>query len=184
MHTPDHPDWPEWQWIIYHEAGHAALSIDLWNEPAPIIVLRTTDKAGNLRKGGRFKVQIGFQLPVPGLPPPENKPAVEQVMVCAAGGVTEVIKFDHESAGFLKDKYQIDSIVAMRGDDQARLERDNDYPRTRQKLSENDRAIEAIATQAMQSFIAQGLLGRDFTEAELLDGDSVAAIYQSATQSS
>jgi|688.fasta_scaffold461324_2 hypothetical protein len=181
MQIPNDPDWPEWERIIYHEAGHAALSMKLWDQPAPIVVIKSSDKDGNPSKGGSFKVQIKLEMSSKDLP---IKTAVQNVMVCAAGYVTELIKFGNASNGFRKDKFQIDGIISVTNDQVARDEGDTNYPRTHQEVTQCAHAIEAIAKEAMKSFIDKELLGKDFAEVELLNGDSVASIYRSVTKGS
>ena len=180
MPEPDHPDWPEWKRILYHESGHAALCLDLWDQSAPIVVLKTTGGNGDTQRGGRFKVKIGVKTPVPGEPPPDNKPPLEQVMVCAAGGVTELVKFNHDSDGFAKDKNQIELILKFRRDDDARNERDAKFPRTHELVVANDAAIEALAQKAIEMFMAKELIDKDFKEEELLDADTVRSIFRAA----
>jgi hypothetical protein len=156
----------------------------LWDQPAPIVVLNSADQNGNPSKGGTFKIPIQLQFNGPNLPPAKNKPPVEQVMVCAAGNVTELVKFGDASKGFVKDQRQIDGIIAVTRNSEAKNERDEEYPRTHEEVTECEHAIEAIAKKAMKSFIDKELIGKNFNETELLNGDEVASIYRSATESS
>jgi hypothetical protein len=173
------PTRDEWLRVLYHEAGHAVVSLAVANLPARIDV-RCVSQGGTLRAEGTYDIQIGLQFNFPGAPPVGPQPTPKsQVMMCAAGGVAEEIRFGNHSAGVAHDRYQIDRIILITRNGAARMERDNDYADTRALLQGQwnpvCRIVE-IALRRLYKVIAPGDAG--FNDTQILSREAVRRIYE------
>ena len=94
---------PNWKAILTHESGHAVAALVLHAEAADMRLRSSSGGPANRASYSLLNIEDGFK--------PDPRPALERIMICAAGAkAEEVLLGITESEGFASDRARIEVI--------------------------------------------------------------------------